>query len=94
MTEPSSVDTVMGWLGELWHSWVPRLPFRGLWSRFTALWQRPVKTPLPGPHEPLPWTIDVEGSWDVDLPGTSLSIDNIRIRVNTTALPGANTKGR
>jgi len=90
MSSPGlTVNDVMEWLQRVRKVALPTLPFSGVWQRFTSLFQRFITSALPSPQSPLPWTIDVGGSWDNVIPGTSLSIESIQIVVTdgTTVSP-------
>jgi hypothetical protein len=76
------VNDVMEWLRRVRDIALPTLPFSGVLKRLTALFKLIITGSLPNPRDPLPWTIDVADSWDNVIPGTSVSIDSIRIFVS------------
>jgi hypothetical protein len=82
MSSPAeTVDTLFGWLRQIFGIFLPRPPFVGGWRWVAALFELPIAGTLPDPGDPLPWSIKVAEDWIDPIPGISVSINDIRIQV-------------
>jgi len=90
MSSPLTFDSTIVFINETFGLSIPTLPFLSTWmAPFTALWELLVSGSLPKPSQPLPWTIEMSGSWLVPVGGT-VALQNVTI---TVAAAGENGSG-
>lgn len=88
MTSPvQTVNAVVQWLNKVLGSKLPTLPFKGVATVLTSLWNKVAPGPLPDPTSPYPWKIKISGTLPDVLPGTKVELDDLSISVTSTVPP-------